>query len=450
MRCAALRSVCRRSRRTRLVVAGEEGALLVEVMLSAVVVVLLAIGIFKALDSASAASGAIKGRAIAADLAQADLERLRGMKVSELSNRREVNYPTRGGITFTVASRADWVSDASGSASCASGSGRADYLKITSTVTWPAMGGIDPVTLTSVEAAPVGSFGSDQGSLAVSVVDAAGDPVAGKQVTLSGPKGLTDVTNSLGCVLWGYLDVGNYTVTLAPGCSDRSGNAPVTKQQGVIGEAVTTLQLECDVPGDIRAQFDTEMLKLTLQPSVKLEPVVKPSKARYLSAGNSGLPAPFWRAFGDGSDRSEIVATSLYPFTEQYALYSGDCANADPRTAPNAGSAALQGAPRGGTAGPVTVRQPAINVVVINSSYQVLENARVKAYARTAGCTGTYDLGKTNAQGQVADPGVPYGLYDVCAELNGAGATIVDQEAYGPGGTPIALIMVPTSGKRCP
>ncbi|MDQ3611365.1 MAG: hypothetical protein M4D85_07145, partial [Actinomycetota bacterium] len=419
--------------------------------ISAVVVVLLAVGVFKALDTASATSGAIKGRAIAAGLAQADLERLRGMKVSDLSNRRETNYRVQGGITFTVASRADWVTDQSAPASCSSDNSRADYLKITSSVTWPAMGGIDPVVLTSVQAAPVGSFASDEGSLAVAVVDAAGEPVVGKQVTISGLQGYTDVTNELGCVLWGYLDQGNYTVTLSPGCSDRAGNSPVTKPVSVVGEAVTTVELDCDVPGDIRAKFDTDMVVVSSTGTQSR--VVKASTARYLSAGNSGLPAPFWRAFGDGSDQTEIVATTLYPFTEQYALYSGNCANSDPRTAPNAGSATLQAAPRGGTAGPVTVREPAINVQILDASVSgnpPLAGARVKVYTRTTGCSGTYDLTavtKTNAQGQVADPGVPYGVYDICADYNGKGsASLLAQKADTAIGTTFQQIKVATDG----
>jgi hypothetical protein len=305
----------------------------------------------------------------------------------------------------------------------------------------------------------VGSFKADEGSLAVSVVNAAGDPVAGKQVSLTGPKSLTDVTNELGCVLWGYLDEGNYTVTLAAGCADRSGATPVTKPVSVVGEAITTLELDCDVPGDIQAKFDTEMWTIPVSGSPSW--VVKAAKARYLSAGNSGLPAPFWRAFDAGSpllDKTVISATSLYPFTEQYALYSGNCANADPRTAPNTGSAALQAAPRGGTAGPVTVREPAINVQALNKSTGApLSGARVKAYTRTAGCSGTYDFGTTNAQGQVVDPSVPYGLYDVCADFKDASlvtrsATLTGQQAYGTRGTTFQTIQVPTSGSAstCP
>src|SRR4051794_16115194 len=189
----------------------QEGGLIIEVIVASLLVGMLAIGIFSALDAASARTGAIKSRAIAANVAQADLERLRAMSITDVSNRRDNYVTTVGGVPFTVVSRADWVTDSSGSASCTTTTSKADYLKISAKVTWPAMGGINPVTLTSVIAPPTGSFSSDQGSLAVQVVDGAGNPVANKSVSLSGPASFTETTNDLGCVLWGFLQAGNYT-----------------------------------------------------------------------------------------------------------------------------------------------------------------------------------------------------------------------------------------------
>lgn len=150
-------------------------------------------------------------------------------------------------------------------------------------------------------------------------------------------------------------------MTLASGCSDRAGNTSVTKPVSVVGEAVTTVELDCDVPGNISAKFETEMWTIPATGTAGWTPPVTASTARtstprYLSVGNSGLPAPFWRSFGDGTDKTQITATGLCPFTEQYALYSGNCANADPRTAPNTGTATFQAAPRGGTVGPVSPR----------------------------------------------------------------------------------------------
>ena len=422
--------------------------------MSALLVGMLAVGIFSALDAASARTGAIKSRAIAANVAQADLERLRAMSITDVSNRRDNYTKTVGGVPFTVVSRADWVTDSSGSASCSSSSAKADYLKISATVTWPAMGGIKPVVLTSVIAPPTGSFASNQGSLAVKVTDAAGNPVVGKGVNLSGPASFSETTNDLGCVLWGFLTAGTYTVTLGGGCSDRDGNTPVTKQVSVVGEAITTVTLDCDTPGSIVAQADTVTRNLsgTLQ-------TAKASQLRNLTVANSGLSAPGWKAFGTGTPAAQITAANLFPLTEQYAIYSGNCANQDPRTSPNTGTAVMQAAPKGGSVGPVTVRQPAINVDVDRADDATqISGATVTATVDTtltSGCAGTYTF-TTNSNGQIDDPGLPYGYYDLCAHANIGGVTrrvrVADVANTSPSGTALTRLAVPVTGTTttCP
>ena len=79
----------------------QEGGLIIEVIVASLLVGMLAIGIFSALDAASARTGAIKSRAIAANVAQADLERLRAMSITDVSNRRDNYVSTVGGIRVT-------------------------------------------------------------------------------------------------------------------------------------------------------------------------------------------------------------------------------------------------------------------------------------------------------------------------------------------------------------
>jgi Tfp pilus assembly protein PilV len=432
-------------RRSRL--AAEDGGLIIEVIVSALLVGMLAVGIFSALDAASARTGAIKSRAIAANVAQADLERLRAMSLEDVSNRRDIYIKTLDGIPFTVTSRADWVTDSSGSASCSSASSaKADYLKISATVSWPAMGGLKPVALTSVIAPPTGSFASNEGSLAVKVADAAGNPVVGKTVTLAGPAGFTEVTNDLGCVLWGFLTAGNYTVTLGGGCADHAGTDPVTQAVSVVGGATNVISLDCDTPGTISAVGDTVTRNLTgtLQ-------AAKASPLRYLSVTHSGMPAT--KVFGNGTPVGTITSSSLFPFTDPYAVYAGNCASQDPRTSPNTGTAILQNAPQGGTVGPVTVRQPSINVDVdrADTSAQlsgVPVTATIDA-TLTPGCGGMFTF-TTNANGQIDDPGVPYGTYDLCGQWTNAGVTrrvrIADVANTTANGTALTRISIPATG----
>jgi Tfp pilus assembly protein PilV len=442
-----------RTPRSRIHPGAEDGGLIIEVIVAALLVGLLAVGIFSALDAASARTGAIKSRAIAANVAQADLERMRAMELSNVSNLRETYTKTLDGIPFVVSSRADWVSDASGTASCASASAsKADYLKISSTVTWPAMAGIRPVVLTSVIAPPSGSFGTNQGSLAVQVTDPAGQPVVGKTVSLSGPASFTESTNELGCVLWGFLVAGNYTVTLGGGCMDHLGNDPVSTAASVTGGAVNAISLECGVPGTISANADTVPRNVS-----NVVQAAKSAPLRWLTVAHSGMGGTGMRLFGTGSPVTSITTSPLYPFTDPYAVYGGNCARQDPRTAPNTGTAVMQTAPPGGTVGPVTVRQPAINVDVDDGTTQI-SGATVTAVVDsilTPGCSGTYTF-TTNSGGQITDPGVPYGTYDLCAQANIASAIrrvrIADVPNTGPTGTNtqrFAITAASTAG-TCP
>ena len=131
--------------------AEESGFTIIEVLVSALVMVVIAVGVFKSLDTASARSGYQKDKGVAAGLAQQDQERLRAFTVQDLNNYVETRClqkrtsgfvkdpecdddPTLG-PTYKVISRTDWVSDQSGTRSCGTGA-RADYIRISSTVTW--------------------------------------------------------------------------------------------------------------------------------------------------------------------------------------------------------------------------------------------------------------------------------------------------------------------------
>jgi Tfp pilus assembly protein PilV len=390
----------------------EDGSLLIEVMVTSMIMTIVSLAAFAALDGANATSGTDRARAMAAGVAQQDQERMRSFRSVDLSNYRETYTQSVAAVPYTVNSRADWVTDSSGSASCTSTDASADYLKITSSVSWPRRGPARPLVVSSLVATPNGSFNTNQGALAVQVRDPAGNPVSGVNVQLAGPQGFTDATNAQGCVLWGFLQAGNYTVTLASGCVDHQGVSPPSKAVSVIGDATNTVALDCGFAGLINASFDT-----LRQPGSVLVPN---SKARYLRVANSGLDPPGSRQFGNGSAVTTIAATSLFPFTDPYNVYSGNCDKASPTQwaqplspAPNGTTVAA------GSTNNVTIRQPSLNVRVNSPSSPTRANgAHVTASATQAGCVGTVlDMGLTNSSGVLIDPGVPYGTYTVCADF---------------------------------
>ena len=235
----------------------QSGFTLIEVMVSALLVVILSVGVLKALDAAEASSGGNKARGTAANLAQQDQERLRSFRAKELSNARETRTRTVAGVVYTIVSRSDWVSDASGSKSCNGASARADYMKINSTVTWPDMRGAKPVSTNSVVAAPSGSFG-DEGSLGVQVLNRSGVGQAAVTVIVTGPKNLSDTTDANGCVFFGYLPEGNYTVTFSKaGHVDANGVTNVSRVIGVQNETTQVQTIDYDLAAGMTVNAQT-------------------------------------------------------------------------------------------------------------------------------------------------------------------------------------------------
>jgi Tfp pilus assembly protein PilV len=401
-----------RSWLSRLGLGKEDGSMLIEVLVTSLIMTIVSLGAFTALDGANATSGTDRARAMAAGVAQQDQERMRSFRAVDLSNYRETYTQSVAGVPYTVSSRADWVTDSSGSASCTSSDASADYLKITSSVSWPRRGVAKPLVVTSLVATPNGSFSTNQGSLAVQVRDPAGNPISGVNVQLAGPQGYTDATNMQGCILWGFLPAGNYMVTLSSGCVDHQGVTPPTKAVSVIGDATNTVALDCGFAGLINATFDS-----LRQPGSVL---VSNSKARYLRVANSGLDPPGSRQFGNGTAVTTLAATSLFPFTDPYNVYSGNCDKASPTQ----WGQPLSPPPSGLTVAAnstsnVTIRQPSLNVRVNSPALGTRANgAHVTASATATGCVGTVlDLGLTNSSGVLIDPGVPYGTYTVCADF---------------------------------
>ena len=399
-------SLANRHRRTPQL-RDESGFGLIEVLVSALLMVLVASGVYLGLDGASATSGVNKRRSASSQLAQQDQDRMRSMTVNDLSNYRGSRTVTVNAIDYTIDSRATWVTDSTGSASCTSGATGANYLAISSSVTWPTMT-VPPVTVESVIAPPVGSFGSDQGSIAVQVRDRNGTGVPGVSVALSGARSYTDVTNAQGCVLWGYLPVGNYDVDVSKtGYVDSEGVQQPRKPVGVVGAATNTLAFDYDLGGRIQADYQTWN-----------GTAVVPANGTEFTAASSYLTVPL-APFGDGAPHASFTSSLVFPFTSPYGVYAGNCAGADPLA--NGQRAQLAQVNPGATAA-VAVREPPIDLRVVNGGSPVA-NAAVKLAGTGSGC-GALPARTTTANGYLADPAYPYGTYSACVQAAGRAQTV--------------------------
>ena len=172
-------------------------------MASALLVV-VALGVLKGLDSAQRSSGREKARSAAAALTEQDQERLRSFRAVDLANYDETRTVMVNNVKYTIVSQSDWVRDATGGTeSCNSNTVQADYMKITSTTTSGLINTpIPPIKMSSLVAPPVGAFGDNQGTLGVQVNDRNGIGVPGVSVTITGPTSISNPTNSAGCAIF--------------------------------------------------------------------------------------------------------------------------------------------------------------------------------------------------------------------------------------------------------
>lgn len=395
--------------------ASERGFAIIEVLVSSIILALIVIGTFTAFDSSNRFTANEQDRSQASSLAQQDEDRLRGLQVSQLSSLNDTRTVTLNGTSFTVTSTGQFESDASGTSSCG-GSGTADYIKTTSTVTWPAMGAGQPVVAESIITPPAG------GSLIVQVVDASGDPVPGMAVSGSGAGTLNGTTGPNGCVIFGGLDGGSYNVSVAEsGYVDKDGNAtPPVSQQAVtvIPGSSATKTFYFDQAGTIQAYFSSKQYGGATNNNVTGDTLV---------AFNNNMTYPGYRYFGAAGtpDTPPLVAPNIFPFPSTYTVYAGSCA-ADAPSAFGATDPTIL-VPPGQTVsfGGAAPTQPPINLPAINlvvhsgtgtaSPGSLLSGAHV--IITDTGCTPnvkrTYS---TDSSGHISNPSLPYGTYTVCAD----------------------------------
>ena len=392
----------------------EHGVTLIETIIAAAILVAVVLGVLASLDAASHTTAVNRGRTVAASLAEQDIERLRGLPTTTLAS-----YPTAtatsvvGGTEYKVTSKAEWSHDASGTpASCDSDGRQADYIKLTSTVTSNVLGKrVKPVELTSIVAPRVGSFGANQGTLAVQVKNETAAPVPGLPVGISGPSSYLDTTNELGCAVFGHIPAGSYTVQLSqPGWVDRAGNQTVSQSTTVASGTKSTVSLEYAQAAAVTVTFDTEVRGTK---SAATSPA--------LTAANTGL-ATGARVFKPAGASASITATGLFPFPDGYTFFSGACATSKPdQYVPNyfetfPGFVKVGG---GGSAA-ITVREPALNLRVTRGPNQAsaapFKDAYVVITSASPGCADRFVFDGVNANGTLPEPALPFGEYIVCAD----------------------------------
>ena len=407
--------------------------MLVEALVAAVMLVILALGFFSSLDTAAKSSAGNRHRSVAAGLAQSEMERMRALKQFDPADLSTTRTQTVAAVTYTISSTATWIDDSTGVATCAPGSSGADYLKVVTTVTWPTIGNIKPIKSESLFAVRPGD-----GSIKVQMVNRSGGAVPGITVNLAGGRTVSGVTDAAGCLFFGYLPISAYTATVnQAGYVDKNGQQSVTQATSVADSATSSLVYLYDRAAWLTTSFDS---------------VIGGSTVAVQGSGfivsNSALPSPSTRTFTAGSPQSSISSgATLFPFGDGYGVWGGSCAANDPSLYGQTVPIVAVNPAAGST---VTVRMPALNIVVKNSAGALLPSANVRI-TPPSGCGSTF-TGALNAAATLTSPALPYGDYSVCAN-NTIGTvrrvtTTVQNRA--PGGSPVTTLTVPSSGSSGP
>jgi hypothetical protein len=432
-----------------------------EVVVSAAVLILVVLGVMAGLDAVAGTAGANKARTVAATLAEKDQEELRSLRSAELDTLQGLVPGPRtvevDGVPYTIESNAQWVTDAGGEdISCELPTGEGSFIRITSKVTSPMTGArVKPVIMSSIVAPQPGS-----GTLSAMVKDADGQPVVDMPVQANGPEVATKRTNEAGCAVFGSLDAGSYDVKLdQAGWVDPEGNQAPVQTVTVNAGILSTVEFLYD----LKAAISSATIVTSIRGASATDPpTIQTDSATGVIVAHTGLQTGF-RIFNGPSGAFNL--DRLFPFRDPYKAYAGTCTGADPSlyvpTYFDDMTLFNQRLERGQTYGPLTILEPATNLLVQRGGSN-RSNATIVATPTDESCAGVYvELGPTGSSGVAPIPGLPFGDYSVCAEYRSSSSwyhspdvAITNRDPRGaPRGTGITptILSIPSSGTngRC-
>ncbi len=384
--------------------------MLIEVLVSGLIAILVAAAVMTLFGATERTAADQRRKSQAYGVAQDDQARLRTMRIPTLSKYSATSTVTVDGTAYKVESTGKFINDTTGDdLTCASGSSTVDYVKISSKVTWPGMGPDKPVVIQSLIAPPSGSLNPSAGTLVFMASNAAGTPTSGIGVSGTGAGTFSGSTSAAGCAIFLEQASGEYTLTLsgiANGLVDQDGSAPAAKKIKVSPEVTNTVNLLFDKPGSVPVKFTTRPYGGGTAVTAKTSAFL---------AFNTGMSTAKLFGAAEGTPFSSKTATSLFPFTSPDSFYAGACTTNNPESGAAIANVVV---PAGGTAAEQTIQLPPLYLTVQKngSAYNGASVAVTDVECETGG----HDIRRTyttNSSGQLAEPGLPWSTYTVCASL---------------------------------
>jgi prepilin-type N-terminal cleavage/methylation domain-containing protein len=334
-------------------------------------------------------------RSVAANLAAQEMDTVRSTAFTSLTVGLSETVRDVDGVPYTVTRESEWIANDASAGACDAPQGSDPaFLRVTVSVSWPVMRGVEPAQAQTIVTPPVGTYDANSGHLAVRVVDRDGEPESGISIAIAGPQTSSQVTSSDGCVFFAFLPAGAYTATA-------TGTGYVSDQFVASPEQPTTVTV-----GAISSLLFLYDRAATLNLSLigKDAGAAAPSDVGITLFNTHILPATLKSFPGSGTPRT---IADLFPYADGYEAWAGTCADADP-----GGSAPLAVQPAGTTT--ATISMPEVRVQVTSLGLPAPGLQVDAAHAADTGCAAgeSFAIGQTDAAGEITFA-LPYGTWDV-------------------------------------
>jgi type II secretory pathway pseudopilin PulG len=317
----------------------ERGIMIVEVVVSAVILVVMALATLAVLDRSSALSADNRARSVATGLAQQDQDKVRqwpfsridGMFASNtaLGTKFTLYNPTPreqdiDGSKYTVQTELEVVSDNGNENTACLAGWQNRKIQITTVATPPPGINIKPVQMRTFRV-PTITDQADKGGVIVRLTRGNGDPTVGVpvQVTSMGGKD----TDDDGCAVFNDVPAGSTTVTwgaVGGGMVDENGADQVTRTFTLLKGSTAQFSGRFDGAKSPSIKFVDELGNETTPDG---QEIVWNS----VSVVNSGISTVYngWRAWKIPRGHTATIGP-LFPFETPYGVFAGTCWGNDP------------------------------------------------------------------------------------------------------------------------
>lgn len=424
--------------RIRWQAASERGFTLIEVLMTALLVTVIAGAVAGALMTNIHATAAQHRQTAAQEMAEQDQERLKGLSAEQLDDLSQTYNATFDSYKFTVTSKAWYLSSSNTQACASSGSASATYFKTISTVAWVNASGASQNLATdeSVISPPAG------GGILAQFHDQTTSPLSGVAVSATGPDSDAATSDTNGCVIFSALPTGNYNLAFTDtGYVDPNGNsaAPLSATASVASTGFaapsTGNPVELGQGGGVKGSFGINY-------GSSPYPAAQATALSWLSPGGAGIPMASYRTYPAGSTTStgsfqteNVAGTSiqgLFPFvsslspvsyTNNYQLWAGKCLQEQPPAGTNTFTV--------GPAASLTSQVVLVPALLLTSTYTpyrgtagAITPSDVKATFTSASGSGTSCSDEWSATGSAVSSGVNvYGIPFASSSATGSGAS---------------------------